>query len=85
MAAHAILVVFAGAEAGDTKTPQHVLPELSRRQLLPLSAAAALAAAGLRWAPSAAAEPGANPVTGTRGPLTMAEPTDTKGVRASDC
>ena len=73
----------AGGRVADSRPPPQPQPAQlqGRRHALQLSAAAALAAAGLRWAPSAAAEPGANPVTGTREPLTLAEPTQTEGVR----
>lgn len=67
------------AEARDTDAQRPSEEGLTRRQLLPLSAAAALAASLINWAPSAVAEPGANPVTGTREQLTLAEPTDTEG------
>ena len=73
-------IAHAGAAAGNGASQQPAHEGPSRRQLLPLSAAAALAAAGLRWAPLASAELGANPVTGTREQLTLAEPTDTEGV-----
>lgn len=49
--------------------------------MLGTGASAVLLAAGSRWAPAARAEDGANPVTGTDAPLTLAEPTDQEGVR----
>ncbi len=48
--------------------------------MLAMGASAAIAAAAA-WAPAARAEDGANPVTGTDAPLTLAQPTDTEGVR----
>lgn len=55
-----------------------------RRQLLSSSAIMAVVVASGGWAHPAAAEDGANPITGTDAPLTLAEPSGTKGVSDSD-
>lgn len=49
--------------------------------MLSMGASAMIAAAVLQMAPAAVAEDGANPVTGTDGPLTLAQPTGQEGVR----
>lgn len=51
-----------------------------RRQLLTSSAVMAIVVASGVLASPAAAEDGANPITGTDAPLTLAEPSGTKGV-----
>jgi len=47
--------------------------------MLSMGASAMIAAAVLQMAPAAVAEDGANPVTGTDGPLTLAQPTGQEG------
>jgi hypothetical protein len=79
--AYVFVICAAGAVSHDSDAGQPSDHGLTRRQLLSAGAGAALVASSVAWTPAAGAEPGANPVTGTREPLTMAEPTDTEGVR----